>query len=94
MMAKKFPNNKNFLIIEMPWKEYVAITDTFGCCDCCGEYDSEMVFYYVAVVNAFFCKKCFDAYYNGAKHYNVDLQKERQNWNNVIMKLKDLGVEI
>ena len=91
-MAKQFQNDKRFLIIELSWKEYVAITDTFGQCDCCGEYDSEMIFYYVAVVDVFFCKKCFDAYYSDAKHYEVDLQKERDNWNKTVAKLRDVGV--
>lgn len=93
-MATRYQNDKGFLIIELPWKEYVAITDTYGICDCCGEYDSQMTFYYVAVENVFFCKKCFDAYCSGATHYKVDLQKERQNWNDKVSKLRDLGVEI
>ena len=93
-MATRYQNSKNFLIIEMPWKEYVAITDSFGQCDCCGEYDSQMVFYYVAIVNSFFCKTCFDAWFSTAVRYKVDLQKERQNWNEKIAKLRDLGVEI
>lgn len=92
MMAKKFQNNKNFLIIEMPWREYVAITDSWGLCSCCGQYDSEAIFYYVAVINDFFCKTCFDAWYSGATHYSVDLQKERQNWNKTVEKLRDVGV--
>ena len=93
-MAKKFLNNKNFLIVEMPWKEYVVITDSFGQCDCCGEYDSEMVFYYVSVIDSFFCKTCFDAWYSSAKHYKVDMGKERKNYNEKISKLRDLGVDL
>ena len=93
-MAKIFQNDKRFLIIEMPWREYVAITDSFGQCDCCGEYDSNMTFYYVATVNASFCKTCFDAWYSGATHYKVDMQKERYNYNDKKAKLQDLGVEI
>ena len=93
-MAKIFQNDKHFLVIEMTWKEFVAITDSWGLCDCCGQYDSDMVFYYVAVENVFFCKKCFDAWYSGAKHYTVDLQKERENWNKTISKLRDLGESI
>ena len=93
-MAKKFQNDKRFLIIEMPWKEYVAITDSFGQCFCCGEYDSEMIFYYVATIDSFFCKTCYDAWYSGATNYKVDREKERQNWNKTVGKLRDLGVEI
>lgn len=91
-MAKQLQNNKGFLVIQMPWREYVAITDSFGQCDCCGEYDSNMTFYYVATVNTFFCKTCFDAWYSTAKHYKVDMEKERYNWNDKVSKLRDLGV--
>lgn len=93
-MATKFQNDKQFLVIEMPWKEYVAISDTFGLCSCCGEYDSEMIFFYVATIDSFFCKTCFDAWYSGAINYKVDREKERQNWNKIVGKLRDLGVEI
>lgn len=93
-MAKKIQNNKNFLIIEVSWKEYVALTDSWGICDCCGNYDCEMVFYYVAVIDSFLCKTCFDAWYSNATHYKVDIQKERYNYNNKKQKLQDLGVEI
>lgn len=93
-MAKRIQNNKNFLIIEMTWKEYVAITDSWGLCDCCGQYDADMVFYYVAVTDSFFCKNCYDAWYSGATNYKVDREKERQNFNKKVSRIKDLGVEI
>ena len=93
-MATRIQNNKNFLIVEVSWKEYVALTDSWGMCDCCGDYDSEMVFYYVAVIDSFLCKTCFDAWYSTAKRYSVDIEKERQNYNKKKSRLKDLGVEI
>lgn len=75
----------------MSWREYVAISDTFGFCDCCATQNFDEDGYYVAVVDSWYCKTCFDAYYDSATHYTVDSLKERKNFNAVVEKLKDLG---
>ena len=90
-MATQWINDKNLLIIKMTWREYVAITDSFGICDCCGTQQFDNRGYYVALVNDWYCPTCLDAYLKGAKRYSVDLEKERYNFNNVVSKLKDLG---
>lgn len=91
-MAKQLQNNKGFLVIQMPWREYVAITDSWGLADCCGQNSCEDDVFYIAVLDSFFCKMCYDAWYSTAKHYKVDMEKERYNWNNKVSKLRDLGV--
>ena len=90
-MAKKWENDKRLLAIKMSWREYVAVTDTFGFCSCCGTQDFQEDGYYVAVVNDWYCKTCYDAYIAGAKRYSVDLIKERKNYNKMVESLKDIG---
>ena len=90
-MAKQWENKKRLLVVKMSWREYVAATDTFGICDCCGSSDFDEGGYYVALVNDWYCKTCFDAYYSGAVRASSDLIKERENWNKMVGKLRDLG---
>lgn len=90
-MAKMYPNNKNLKIIEMNWKECVAITDSWGLADCCGKNSSEEDLYYIAVLNQFYCKTCMDAWLSGTKRYKSDLQKEQANFIKVRNKLMDIG---
>lgn len=90
-MAKQWNNDKGLLVIKMSWREYVAITDSFGLCDCCGTQRFDEGGFYVALVNDWYCKTCYDAYISGAKRYSVDREKERLNYNSVVNKLKDLG---
>lgn len=91
-MAIKYQNDKNFLIIKMSWKECVAITDSWGLADCCGQNSSEEDLYYIAVLDQYYCKTCLDAWYSGAKRYKSDLEKEQLNFVKVKNKLVDLGV--
>ena len=91
-MATQFKNDKGFLIVYMTWREYVACTETWGLCDCCGESDFDNGGYYVANVNDWYCPKCFKAYYDSARFNKIDIRTERQNYNNIVGKLRDLGV--
>lgn len=75
----------------MSWREYVASSDTFGFCDCCTTQNFDEDGYYVATIGSWFCKTCFNAYYDTAVHYSVDSIKERQKYNEMVEKLKDLG---
>lgn len=90
-MAKKWENDKNLLVIKMSWREYVAITDSFGLCDCCGTQDFSDGGYYVALVDDWYCSHCYNLYMSGAQRFSVDLEKERQNYNRVVNALKGLG---
>ena len=76
----------------MCWKECVAITDSWGLADCCGQNSSEEDLYYIAVLDQYYCKTCFDAWYSGAKRYRSDIEKEQYNFVGVKNKLVDLGV--
>ena len=91
-MANLWKNDKQFKIIELSWKEYVAATDTWGLCDICGDNSSEESLYFVALVNQTYCKKCLDAYLKGAKRYKSDFKKEQENYIRIRNELKDLGV--
>ena len=90
-MATQVKNKKGFLIIKMSWREYVAATDTFGFCSCCGTQSFPEDGYYVAMVNDWYCKTCYDAYISGATHFKVDLEKERLAFNDMKNKLIGLG---
>lgn len=86
-----YPNDKNLKIIEMSWREYVAVTDSWGLCDLCGQNSSEEPIYYIALLKQYYCKPCLDAYLSGAKRYKSDLEKEQYNFVEVKHKLEDLG---
>lgn len=84
-------SNPSFLVVKMTWKEYTAITGSWYLCDCCGEAITTEG-YYVCAINSFYCENCFKAYISGARHKEVDKEKERASYNSVISKLKDLDV--
>ena len=90
-MANPVKNDKRFLIIEMTWREYVAATDSWGLADCCGQNTSEEPVFFIALLNQFYCEPCYNAWYDTATHYKVDVEKERYNYNNIVNKLKLLG---
>ena len=90
-MATRYQNDKGFLIIELPWKECVAITDSWGLADCCGQNTSEETLYYIALLDQFYCGICFNAWYSTAVRYKSDLEKEQINFIKTKRKLEDLG---
>lgn len=92
-MAEILQNNKRYCLIKMTWAEYVATTDTWGMCDCCGKYDANEEYYYVAMVNDFYCKTCFEAWYNSQKYLSPsDYKKERENFNSMTKKMIQKGI--
>ena len=90
-MANLWKNDKQLKIIEMSWKECVAITDSWSLCYVCGQNSSEEPIYYIALLNEFYCKNCLTAYLKEAKRYKSDFQKEQLNFINIRNKLIDLG---
>lgn len=93
IMATKLENDKNYLIIKMSWADFVATTDSWGMCYCCSKYDASEKYYYVAMVNDYYCKTCFDAWYNSKKYLScADYQKERENYNKTIKLMQQKGV--
>ena len=91
-MANLWKNDRQFKIIEMTWKEYVAATDSWGLCDICGNNSAEEKIYFVALVNQAYCERCLTAYMKDAKRTKSDLQKEQSYFVNMKNKLVDLGV--
>ena len=94
-MATQIQNDKRILVIEMTWREYVAAQDCWGWCDLCGTNDfsdNGGIGYYIPMIDQWYCKSCWDKYYATATHYKVDMEKERQKFNEMKQKLERLGV--
>lgn len=84
-MAKQVNNDKGFLIIKAPFKEFAAIGCGIGggagVCDCCNSaiLPSEEC-YYIAVLNCIKCKKCYDSWIKWATNYPEDKRIELRNY--------------
>lgn len=80
-MIKEFENSKGFLILEVSRERMVERLEKYGClgiCDTC--LCIPEVGYYVAVLNIWFCKECFDDWYSYAVRYQEDIPIERKNY--------------
>lgn len=96
-MAKKYENNKGFLIIEMSYKE-AANKCNFGIdvgkgkaivCDTCNElFPIEDNIYYVACINRALCKECCDDFIDNIDRYKEDIPYEKRHYNYYAKKLK------
>ena len=78
---RKFENDKGFLILEVSREELVSALASYGClgiCDFCAE--SPETGYYVAVLNQWLCKDCFDDWYRFAERYHEDIPIEEKNY--------------
>lgn len=67
-MAKIVDNPKRFKVIELSRNELAKIGG-IGICDRCN--GTSNTGYYVAVLNCWFCPKCYNEWYGCATHYNV-----------------------
>lgn len=96
-MAKKYNNDKNFLIIQLD--PFVA---RFECnigniCDICNnridslETDGFGDIYYIAAINRAVCKRCCDDVIKGMNKSPEDESYEKRNYN---YYAKILGLEI
>ena len=95
-MAKKYDNNKGFLIIEMTFDEAATICN-FGCetsegniivCDNCNnKFDSNDKIYYFACLNRAFCKECTDDIIANQERYEEDIPYEERHYNYYAKKL-------
>jgi hypothetical protein len=95
-MAKKYNNNKGFLIIEMTFNEAATICN-FGCeipecniivCDNCNnKFDSNDKIYYFACLNRAFCKECTDDIIANQERYEEDIPYEVRHYNYYAKKL-------
>lgn len=77
-MAKVIESKKGFKLIETSRLEIVELGG-FGICDYCGNTAETGV--YIAVINSWYCKKCFEKWHERAKHYAQDSRIEERNFN-------------
>ena len=96
-MAKKYDNDKGFLIIEMSFDEATLLCN-FGCeisednyivvCDNCNnKFDSNDKIYYFACLNRAFCKECTDDIIANQERYEEDIPYEIRHYNFYAEKL-------
>ena len=94
-MAKRYDNDKGFLVIEMSYEEardicgfgitYVSedtglIYDHKLLCDTCNNSITDNV-YYVAAINRVLCKECCDDIIANQKRYKEDIPYEKRHYN-------------
>lgn len=94
-MAKIIKTNKKFLIIEMSRMEAIATFHFIdesdaegytGCrCDWCNKQPETG--FYIAVLNSWYCKPCYEEFYNRAVWYNSDKKIEEANFERIKEKL-------
>ena len=95
-MAKKYNNDKDFLIIEMNYIE--AINCNFGIklslnehliiCDTCNnEINKEDNIYYVAVLNKVLCSDCCEDFIKGYDKCSEDEIYEKKHYDYYVNKL-------
>lgn len=90
-MAQIINNDKGFKVIKMRLVELQQATNemTLGICDNCNNASLEG--YYVAVLNRYLCKGCYEDWYKRAKYYPEDARIEEKNFNFYSEKLKSAG---
>ena len=87
-MAKKYENDKGFLIIEMSFEEATTICN-FGieCDNCNSLLLLEDYVYYFAALNRLFCKECCDDIIVNQKRFKEDIPYEKRHYNHYAKKL-------
>ena len=93
-MAKRYENDKGFLIIEMSYEEAKNVCE-FGidgiiivCDNCNNEFKSTDNIYYFSVLNRAMCKECCDDIIANQKRYKEDIPYEERHYNYYAEKLK------
>lgn len=77
-MAKIVDNPKGFKVVEASRMELACKLGGFGICDNCNMASN--IGYYVAVLNRWFCPKCYNEWYEYATHYPEDARIENKNF--------------
>ena len=67
-----------FKVIKASAKEMFYAFGSLGICDNCNDVSRDG--YYIAVLNQWFCKKCFERFKSDAKWYPEDAQIEERNF--------------
>lgn len=76
-MAKRIEFGK-FLIIECTATELYVASGGPGICDYCGK--PAAIGYYIAVLNQWYCPKCFEEWKNSAHYCPEDADVEHRNF--------------
>lgn len=76
-MAEVVKNDKGFKVIHCSNTEIVKLGG-LGICDSCGEPDTHG--YYIAVLNRWYCPKCYEDWYKHAINYPEDRHIEDKNF--------------
>ena len=85
-MAKIIENEKGFRLIEISAEEMREIHPEmkgegwFPICDSCGRSGLKKGIY-IAVLNRWFCPKCYEKWYSSAVRYPGDARIEERNFN-------------
>lgn len=77
-MAKIVENKKGFKIIEVSLIDIIR-QGGLGVCDYCNGRISGKG-YYIAVLNAIYCEKCYNRWISNAEYYIEDMDIERHNF--------------
>lgn len=81
-MAKVVDNYKKFKVLEITRQEMMDKLTRYGClgiCDMCNRPIS--VGYYVAVINQWMCKDCYNDSIKSIDRYEEDMKIENKNFN-------------
>lgn len=77
-MAELVQNKKGFKVLKMRLDE-VNRVGGLGICDYCNTASLEG--HYIAVLNMWYCPKCYNQWYLRAKYYKEDADVENRNFN-------------
>jgi len=77
-MAKQIDNEKGFLEIETSMTECVEKFGGLGICDLCNNAD--FTGYYIAVLNSWYCQKCYQEWLSRAIRYKEDIPFEQRRF--------------
>lgn len=80
-MAKIVSNPKGFKVIQINRVELVkklSHQGSIGICDFCNK--TSEIGYYIAVLNSWYCEKCYKNWLIRAKYYVEDLDIEKRNF--------------
>lgn len=77
---KEIVTEKGFLVMEVSREELISALGelTMGICDFCA--NSPEVGYYVAVINQWLCKDCYEKWHERAEYYPEDSKIETRNY--------------
>lgn len=81
-MAKILETDKGLKVIECSSAEIGKVNGLgFGVCDFCNDAPlPSQGGYYIAVLNSWYCPKCYEDWYKRAKYYPEDADIENRNF--------------